>query len=258
MIKNKITLNILADISKKMKTGGYSFSDNNTLVLFNGSNIDLESRLNEIAKLKDHDICLSLGFSFMGEGIINRSKIIEFLDPRDVYGEEDIFNLEKIVEENPKLLLPNITINTLSKVALGIIDSFASTVIWTYLYMGKSVYLDFNSVRNYLNKETKNQAIRALREGHIKTMLDMGGLELEGGNYLKVLLGDKASVNKKNNIDVVEADKSNRNLATNNLITERDMEKIERESILNLPAGTIITPLAKDRAREKRIEIKIK
>lgn len=258
MIKNKITLNVLADISKKMHRGGYFVSENTTLVLLNGSNIDLDSRLNEISKLKDHDSSLSLGFSFMGEGMINRGKIIELLEPREIYGEEDIFKLEKIVEENPRLVVPNITINTLSKVALGIIDSFASTLIWTYLYMGKSVYLDFSSVRNYLNKETKNQAIIKLREKHIKTLLDMGVIELVEGEYLNKLVEEKALVKDTNNIDLLKDSKTARNLNSKDLITESDMRKLERESILNLPVGTIITPLARDKAREKRIKIEFK
>ncbi len=60
----------------------------------------------------------------MGERILNKDEIIKNLNPINVYGEEDIFNLENIVEKHPKLIMPNITMNTLSKVALGMIDSF--------------------------------------------------------------------------------------------------------------------------------------
>lgn len=258
MIKNKITLNVLADISKKMKNGGTFAPSNNILILFNGSNVKLGNRLEELKNLQKENLGISLGFSFMGEGILRRSTIIDQLNPSLVYGEEDIFQLEKILEENSKLIMPNLTINTLSKVVNGMIDSFSSTILWTYLYEEKDVFLDFNSVRSYLGRETKNKAIKELLEGHIGKIKDMGAREIVEGNYIREIVGKEALVNKKANIDLpreeslVELDSGKR------VLTEGDLKDIARESSLSLPKGTLITPLAKDRIKEKRIQIEIK
>ncbi len=47
---------------------------NNILVILNGTNIDLDSRILELKRLKEKDFNLSLGFSFMGEGILDHEK----------------------------------------------------------------------------------------------------------------------------------------------------------------------------------------
>ena len=258
MVKNKITLNVLADISKNINNGGYFAPGNNILVVFNGSNIDLDSRILEIKKLKENDYNLSLGFSFMGEGILDHEKIIKELNPMDIYKEEDIFHLEDIVEKYPILIMPNLTMNTLSKVSLGMIDSFASNILWTYVYSGKDVYLDFNSVKNYLGKPSKNKAINGLIDNHIKTLKDMGAVEVKAGNYLEKIVGNKNEKPAEKSLgDSKKKPEAELNKEFNKVITEGDLYNISKDTVLNLPKGTIITPLAKDRAREMGIKIEI-
>ena len=79
----------------------------------------------------------------MGEKIIDTKKIIDILRPIEVFREEDIMDLPSIVNKHDLIIGPNITMNTLSKVSLGMIDSFIPNVIWTFLYQGKKVYLDY-------------------------------------------------------------------------------------------------------------------
>src|SRR5690606_17523447 len=137
----------------------------NCLVVFNGSNLDISKSLNFIEKLKDkYDI--SLGFSFMAERLIDTSRIIDFIKPTRIYKEEDIANLKSIVEEHSILVAPNITVNTLSKVSTGMIDSFVSNLIWSYLYMGKPVYVSFNSVKHYMGVKSKSVEMTKIIEGH--------------------------------------------------------------------------------------------
>lgn len=255
MVRNKITLNVLANITKKVNNGGYIAPSNNILIVFNGSNIDINSRIIEIKKLQEKNFRLSIGFSFMGERILNRDEIIKNLNPINVYGEEDIFNLENIVEKHPKLIMPNITMNTLSKVALGMIDSFSSTILWTYLYYGKDVYLDFNSVNNYLGETTENKVIKGLINNHIKTIKNMGALEIKDGNYMENILEENELVKGNSNKDLIMDKKTKGNF--NEVITERDLLQFSKDTVLKLPKGTIITPLAKDRARELGIKIEM-
>ncbi len=258
MIKNKITLNVLADISKKIKNGGSYAPSNNVLILFNGSNMELGKRLEELKNLKDENLGLSLGFSFMGEGILRRSTIIDQLKPSSIYGEEDIFQLEKIVEENPQLIIPNLTINTLSKVVNGMIDSFAATILWTYLYQGKDVFLDFNSVKNYLGRETENRVIEDLIKNNIKKIKDMGAKEILEGSYLKEIVAREVLVKKETNIDLSRDKNLSKLESRKKVLTEGDLKNLDRNTSLILPKGVIITPLAKDKIREKRIQIEIK
>lgn len=255
MVKNRITLNVLADITKKFNDGTFetsSISPTNgnprILVVFTGSNIQLDERIEELKKIKEKDIDFSLAFSFMGERILDTERIVNSLRPIEVYREEDIFQLEEIVESHSSIIGVNITMNTLSKVSLGMIDSFISNTIWTFLYKGKPVYLDFTSVRNYLGAPSNNKEIEEIIENHINRLTKMGAVELDGINYGEVLYinefsGSKVKDKVKNGF--------------NKVITERDLINYNPKQSLILPKGTIITPLAKDRAKELGIKLEI-
>ena len=244
----KITSNILEDISRKLKGESYSEDiSNNTLIVFNGSNNELDQRIDYIKALKKDGMKVSLAFSFMAEELLDKEKIIKALDPINVYGEEDVFRLKEISKNYSLIIGPNITMNTLSKVALGMIDSLIATIIWTFLYQGKKIHLDFNSVRNYLGKETSNKAISNMAEKYIQQILEMGAIEINQDDYSK-----KASYKNE-----VVKNKDLQNNQSKRVITEKDIINLGDNGKLVLPRGSIITPLAKDKAREMKIKIEI-
>lgn len=250
-MKTKITSNVLEDISKRLR--GDSFSENNkkAIVVFTGSNLELDRKIELIKGLKDKGIKLSLAFSFMAEQLLDTKTIINSLRPINVYKEEDIFKLKNISREYSLIVGPNITMNTLSKVSLGMIDSFIPNLIWTFIYQGKEVYLDFTSVRNYLGEETKNKEVLGLIDRYIDTIKKMGVIEINGENPLENILNEHG--NSQINIS-----KSSPTTNNKKVITEKDILSISSNNKLILPKGTIITPLAKDKAGEKNIKIEIK
>lgn len=249
MVKNRITLNVLADITKKINRDHFTKSTNRALIVFTGSNIGLDERIEKLKGIKDKDLDFSLAFSFMGERILDVERIIGSLEPLEIYKEEDIFQLEDIIESHSSIIGVNTTMNTLSKVSLGMIDSFISNVIWTFLYKGKPVYLDFTSVRNYLGAPSNNKEINHIIEDHINRLKNMGAIELELGNYREKISNNKGFSFTK--------EKDNVNSSFNKVITERDIINYNPNETLILPRGTIITPLAKDRAKELGIKVEV-
>ena len=241
MVKSNVTNNVLESISKKLINNSLSSNKNKALVLINGSNINISEQMNFIQNLKkDYDV--SLGFSFMAERLVDINRIIELIKPTRIYKEEDIFNLKAILEEHSILIAPNITVNTLSKVSLGMIDGFVPNLIWSYLYFGKKVYLSFESVRNYMGVQSKSKEISNMIESHIDNVLKMGALEI----------GTTSIRNPRKSIDSDEHKEKE-------LITERDIVNLDKgQKVLVLNKGTVITPLAKDKARELGINIEIR
>ncbi|MDU5083383.1 MAG: flavoprotein [Bacillota bacterium] len=163
-MKTKITSKVLEDISKRLQ--GESIIEKEkedktlkALIVLNGSNIDLSEKIENIKKLKNRGIKVSLAFSFMAERLLDTQRIINILQPLEIYKEEDIIKLKDISKKYSIIIGPNITMNTLSKISLGMIDTFIPNLIWTFLYQGKKVYLDFNQVKKYLGEETKNKEI---------------------------------------------------------------------------------------------------
>ncbi|MCR2045285.1 hypothetical protein NSA23_14365 [Anaerosalibacter massiliensis] len=250
MAKNKITLNVLADITKRINGGNFSNSKEKALIVFTGSNIEINKKVQELKRLKKNNIQVSLAFSFMAKRILDTYSFIDAFEPYKVYGEEDIFDLENILKNYCYVIGPNITINTLSKVSLGMIDSFVPNIIWTYLYMGKKVYLDFTSVKNYFGEPPKNGEIRDIIENHINALKKMGVIEIEEGNYIEKIVNKSKS-------PIFNKDASESTIF-NKVITERDVMNYSSNSkSIVLPKGTIITPLAKERIKELGIKIEL-
>lgn len=240
-----LTSNVLEGLSSRLQ--GNTAQGEKILVVFNGSDINLNNRLEELKRLRNGGDNLSVAFSFMAERILDVEKIKNGLRPERIYKEEDIFKIKRISMEYNMIIGPNITINTLSKVALGMIDGFVPSLIWTFLYEGKSVHLDFSAVRNYLGKESVNKEILKITNGYIESIKNMGAIEMDNNIILTM---DKSL----KDMDTFEESKSQ----SKTLVTEKDIVKLSQNSTFKLAKGTIITPLAKDKAKEKNIKIEIR
>lgn len=253
-MKRKITSNVLEDVARRIRGEGNLKGKKRALVVLNGSNVELDKKIQLIRDMKTQGVQISLAFSFMAEKLLDKKQIINSLCPMEIYGEEDVFRLKDISMEYDFIIAPNITVNTLSKVSLGMIDSFISTLIWTFLYKGKKVYIDFNSVRKYLGEEAKNNTMSTLIENNISTIKEMGAIEIDGYSYVEKI-GQLSNGEINSNTDHLQ---TSTNMETNNkkVITERDILNLSTKN-LRLSKGTIVTPLARDRAREMNISIEI-
>lgn len=252
-MKTRITSNVLEDISKRLLNGDNKWNQGNKesiIVAFNGSNNNLDKKIGEIKCLKNKGIKISLAFSFMAEQILDIGKITNILSPRNIYGESDIVRLKEISRNYSGIICPNITINTISKISLGMIDSFVPNLIWTFMYQSKKVYMDFEGVKNYLGEETSNKEILSILEGHMDRAKKMGAIEIEDNKYTdNIVIGVEDENIKLNSKSEENPDKK--------VITEKDILNLSSNSKLILPKGAIVTHLARDKALAKNIKIEI-
>ena len=235
MKKSLVASNILDNISNRMSNRRVSSEKERALIVFTGSSFQVDQAISRIFDLKESGYDVALGFSFMGQKLIDTKRIINCLNPLEVLGEEDIFRINTISSDYSLLVMPNITINTLSKVCSGMIDSFASNILWTFLYKKKEVLIDFNSVRNYLGEKPGCKEIEDMIEDKISKILKMGALELEEIKVDKEMEPAASSLSK-------------------DLITEKDIVIYKNKKLI-VNNKTIISPLARDKARELNIEI---
>ncbi len=243
MTKTNITSNILENISNKLSIQGFSKAQGKALVVLNGTR-DFNPTYGFIQDLKN-SYEISIGFSFMAERILDTKKIIDEIRPAHIFREEDILRLKEILRDYTTLVGPNISMNTLSKVSTGMIDSFISNIIWSFLYFGKEVYLDFASVREFMGEKSRNEEMIKIIENYISTLIKMGAVEIVHP------LGD--SVNTPN-----IKQESQKLIGPKDLISEKDILKLNKNQVLVLDKKTLITPLARDKARELGIKIEKK
>ncbi len=248
MSKTRITQNVLKHISDKI--GLVPSPNNKVIVIFNGTSVNIKDELDYLIELKNNGYEISIGFSFLAENILDFKKIVDTINPKEIFKEEDVYKLKNIVNDYNMIISPNMTINTLSKISLGIVDSFIPNIIWAFLYCGKIVYINYNYIRNYMGEKPHSNEISEIVENHILTISKMGALEFTGKDIL-----NKISLKQ----DEISLDKLNKNKAAKNLITLKDILLLDKNTNrLELDKSTIITPLAKDKARELGIKIQIK
>ena len=251
MVRSSVTSNVMDNISNRLKVQSNLNGGEKVLILVNGSSIDIYNNLEKLNSLKNNGFKISLGFSFMGEKMLDTKRIINSLKPQEIFNEEDIFRLKSILNDYFIVIAPNLTINTLSKISLGMVDSLVSNIIWSFLYHDKKVYIDFNSVRSYMGEPPKSKEIEKVIKAHIDTILRMGAIEFTSGNKFEDLIPRVISSNSKIT--------NNEHRDKRGLITEKDISKLDKDQrVLILNKGTVITPLARDKARELGLSIEIK
>lgn len=251
MDRQKLTQSVLQNVSSTLKEENVYKDgfDNGVLTLFTGADWRFKEKLMELSKLREHGIPIYVCLSFVAEKILDLKEIKKILNPIKIYREEDLFDLNSIVSQHSKLIVPNITVNTLSKISLGILDTVIPNIVWDFLALGKTVYIDFNTVRKHRGMKIENKEIENIINGHIGQVKRMGAIEIEEENYISKIAGVSPNkmLNKSIKTDVDEGKK---------VIVEKDIVNLQlNNSQLIIPENTIITPLARDKARELNIEI---
>lgn len=240
MPKDNLVSNILNQIGYKLSAEQPNGLSKNILVAINGAEANLERKLSNIYSRFSKEYNFILGYSFTASKIFYKESIRQILKPKYVFTEENLFDLNENIKLFDLLICPNITINTLSKVVSGNIDTYISNVIWASLYFNKPVYIDFENCRKFMSHETKNKVMSKQVEEKIKEIIDMGAVEI-----IYPVYDFNVSKNKTFTNDV----------KSKIVITDKDVDGINKGEELRLPYGSIITPLAKDKIREKNIKI---
>ena len=251
MKKTHMASNILDNISNSMSNRRFSSEKGKALVVFTGSTLQMEKTMNHIFDIKKAGYDVAVGFSFMAENLIDTKRIVNSLNPLEVLGEEDLLRLQIISNDYSLLVMPNITMNTLSKVCSGMIDSFASNILWAFLYKNKQVLIDFYSVRNYLGDKTASKEIESMIEEKIDYILKLGAEELE---KVSQVFNDEEEKEQNFTLDREEKIVHKNYNSSKNLITQNDIVNSKASKII-INKNTIVTPLARDKARELNMDI---
>src|SRR5699024_2964877 len=260
MDRQDLTKSILQNVSSTLKQGSETISSmegnismkghkEDVLILLTGSDWRLKEKLGELSKLKKHGISIYICLSFAAEKILNLNQINNILNPVEFYREEDLFDLDSIVSKHSRLILPNITVNTLSKISLGILDTVIPNIVWYFLALGETVYIDFNTVRKHKGMDIKNKAMKNTIENYVGKVKSMGVIDISEESYISQIVNE--DFNK-----TIDKSLGNKIEGEKKVIVEKDIVKLQSNNPQFLvPKNSIITPLAKDKARELNIKI---
>ncbi|QEK13165.1 hypothetical protein FQB35_13030 [Crassaminicella thermophila] len=201
---------------------------NNIFMVFTGKN----EEINSIKKLKENDIDVSIILSEKTKDILEKELLKNRINQKDIYTKEDI----QIIEKIDILWVPVFTQNMAAKLRFGMQDTIDTFVIWQALWHGKKVIANKEYLQYCNGKDTKNTYLKKIVHENIQFLEKLG---VKWGKYY----------------DCVKALKSiDEKQEKRKIITKKDiLELVGKTDKYYLSKNSIITPLAKDIAKEKNI-----
>lgn len=248
----------------------FGCENNRMLVVFTGSNFRLSESLRKLSRAKKHGFSYDIAFSFSGAHIMGESGIEDItraLNPGRVYTEEDQIVFDKVMKSVDGIIVPMATQDTTTKLALGIQDSFISTLLWQSLWHGKKVFMDFYSVLTYNGMASRNPVLTEMMSDYISKLERMGVVNLlDNDDYSKDMVNgfecEDLNINfeldsKKKHLISNPVEKPEKEITFDKrVITENDLlNTVGNRNEIIVPINTIITPLALDTAKKQGIKV---
>ena len=273
MEKHNQTNDIISQLVQKLN-GGYSLKEKadfrqqhqtyvnkHILAVFTGTDFGLNESLRELSKAKRYGFTFDIALTENGEEIIGAqgiSYIKSALQTGKVYTQKDKLIFGDILESVDGIIVPMLTQDTAAKLALGIQDCFVSTLLWQGLWHGKKILMDFSNVIEYKGSKSKIPLLGQIMNDYIDKLKMMGIKSVDKKDYVVEMLNvfREGPITENTIMQNPQNAVTREGVGTRQVITERDiinMRAINNE--VTVPIGTIITPLAYDKAKELGLRI---
>lgn len=246
--------------------------DRKITVLLLGSDISMDSAFKSLVKLRESGYLLTVVMSKAAEQLVGREQTESVVQPYRLITGDYYEGVQGLVRGTDVVILPNLTQNTLAKVAVGIQDDFPSMLLWQFLLQNTRVIVNTDSIRHAWFSIDGNPKMKKVMESHIKTLADYGASMIEHHDYEAVLMRDPLPSGRgtapRRHTDSRRsgAQRSQQGFQRTGLQpAAAGTPKVITESWLrSLPAscrqvllekGMMMTPLAKDLAKSMGIEV---
>ena len=218
VIKKINSQNIIEEFSPKEKI----------LVAITGSTNNLEQIVLELRRIS-HNYDLSLVFSEAAKNIIDENIFSEFHIIKDF----SIKNYDEILSKNDIVLLPLLTKNTVAKLVVGIRDNAITNLVSKALLLEKKVIAAYDSC--IVNNDVP---YAKLINSNVEKLKDYGLIFVQAKELADYMLSKK--------------DLEINSLRERNVITAKDLKDLYNKKII-ISKNTVVTTLAKERAKENKI-----
>lgn len=259
MDKEEMVQLVMKEIMRQLEqmpvaTHRQSSPSQKALVIFTGGTIGFEQGLAEIKKMQDQCVSVTVVLSASAEHVLGIQRITEELGSHIHIVTAQSPYPGNILREADIVIVPVLTQNTAAKLAYTLSDTMVSTLILQGLMMGKPVVAAFNAAdpldswrAQYNMGQSAPGLVQAL-QGNLKKLKEYGiqlvPVQTIAGVSQQVLkpkeqVAVNRPINKKTILDAASIQTAAQSGSTSIIV----------------PRGTIITPLAKDIARDCGVEI---
>ncbi|MDI3538557.1 MAG: hypothetical protein PWP58_1244 [Bacillota bacterium] len=245
--ENALVEKIVAEVLRRLAARG-----KRALALFCGGSIGAPEGRAEVKKLQDAGFTVKAVLTPSAEWVLGKDWLRSELGDIEIVTEADRKAPSALLKDTDITLVPVLTLNTAAKVAHGIANTLVATLIMDSLLTGRPVFAArdacdlANPVRAKLGMDKAAPAYRALLAGNLDRLAEFG-IRLVGVTELAAaVLGEGGRTDA--------ASKGTAGTFTGRVLSRTDVAAFEG-SVLRVSAGTLITPLARDLARDRGIEI---
>ncbi|MEN1759028.1 hypothetical protein [Anoxynatronum sibiricum] len=226
----------------------HSLQEPRLLAVFAGNPIGLEQTIQTLTSWKKKGYTYDAAFSANAEALMESDAILRALQPVQVIHR----NMQELkhytLNHLSGVLVPQITHNTARKLVQGIQDGLVPNLLWQALWDGIPVYMNLESLNTYHGRPTQNQAMNRIMKQTISSLKEMGVREM---NQFQGVKTERVAAGK-DLPDVINRDQM---AGAVQVITEKDVLTHAAGATLVVEAGAIVTPLARDTAVEKGIQL---
>lgn len=211
-------------------------------VVFLGSDIDLEEALKHLKQWKSTGRPMTLIFSEAAQRVLQVPQIVKRLRPTRVIEDQPYGELVQLVNQFGVVYVPNLTQNTAAKLAVGIQDDFVTNFLWQSLVMKTVVYASSAGIDKAWFDLRNNPMMEKTVKGHLET------LKSYGMRFDAPVFGASPEAKAQQCSTLPDE------LAAK-VITERHILSLEKGSRLRIQKGAKVTPLAREAAKKRQIEL---
>lgn len=222
-------------------------------VVFLGSDIELETALKPLKAWKATGKPMIFIFSEVANQILSVSQLTKRFKPSKTIVGQPFESLKALVQGSSQVYIPNLTQNTAAKLAVGIQDNFITTFLWQCLAMNKTMYANTAGIERAWFDIKTNPMMAKTMQGHL-VVLKQYGLQTEMPEW-----GIGSEGVKQGTSQIAGAKALSYTILSDALsqkvITERHIMSLEKGSRLAVKKGVKITPLARETAKKRKIEL---
>lgn len=218
-------------------------------VIFSGYSNELNGIFNELKQFKRYGFQLVIVLSREAEKKLGKELFQKEIFPLKIYTEEDQDCCEKLIDDAEFVILMAFTQNTAAKLRFGLQDTIDTLLIWRALWDGKPVFANQQNIKTLNEKPSKNPKLTQIAEENISFLKEAGVSFLEDQGYLRCIMSLYPKIKDQTLNNKIEQIKKQ-------VITEREiLEAVGKTEHIYIHKDSIITPLAVDTARDKKIKI---
>lgn len=246
-------IDIIVDkVIQEIKSGMHE-QEKNALVLFTGGKIGFENSVKNIKRLIDNEWKLKVVLSKNAEFIMGSDIIKQKLGIEDVFVEGKIKDINHLKQNVKKIIIPVLTMNSASKIALGISDTLITYLVSWGIMSGIPIIAakdscdPENDVRLKLGPNTPED---------YNNMIQNNLKKLESYN-IRFTSAERLYEDTTNASESLKFS-SQPVVLKKRLITTEDIMKAKKDNYeIVVSKDTIVTALAKDMACNIGINIKV-